>query len=163
MTVLKGQSASALYGTRAVNGVILITTKSGKKNSGFGVEYNTNYQADKVYDNTDYQTTYGQGINGAKPTTVAGALSSGNLAWGAKLDGSSVIQFDGNSYAYSKTSDDYTKFYKTGNTFTNTVSLTGGNETGAFRLSMSRPYQPLYHTKQRLKQENFQLQRFSKL
>ncbi|WP_191163104.1 SusC/RagA family TonB-linked outer membrane protein [Mucilaginibacter glaciei] len=137
MTVLKGQSASALYGTRAVNGVILITTKSGKKNSGFGVEYNTNYQADKVYDNTDFQTTYGQGLNGAKPTTAAGALSSGNLAWGAKLDGSQVIQFDGNSYAYSKTSDDYTKFYKTGNTFTNTVSLTGGNETGAFRLSLS--------------------------
>lgn len=137
MTVLKGQSASALYGTRAVNGVILITTKSGKKNSGFGVEYNSNYQADKVYDNTDFQTTYGQGLLGAKPTTAAGALASGNQAWGAKLDGSSVIQFDGNSYAYSKTSDDYTKFYKTGNTFTNTVSLTGGNETGAFRLSAS--------------------------
>ena len=137
MTVLKGQSASALYGTRATNGVILITTKSGKKNSGFGVEYNTNYQADKVVDNTDFQTAYGQGLNGAKPTTVAGALSSGSLAWGAKLDGSQVIQFDGNSYAYSKTSDDYTKFYKTGNTFTNTVSLTGGNETGAFRLSAS--------------------------
>jgi TonB-linked SusC/RagA family outer membrane protein len=137
MTVLKGQSASALYGTRAVNGVILITTKSGKKNSGFGVEYNANYQIDKVADNTDFQTVYGQGENGVKPTTVAGALSSGNLAWGAKLDGSSVIQFDGKSYAYSKTSDDYTKFYKTGGTFTNTVALTGGNETGAFRLSMS--------------------------
>ncbi|QEC79872.1 SusC/RagA family TonB-linked outer membrane protein [Mucilaginibacter ginsenosidivorax] len=137
MTVLKGQSASALYGTRATGGVILITTKSGKKNSGFGVEYNTNYQMDKVYDNTDFQTQYGQGENGVKPTTVAGALSSGNLAWGAKLDGSSVIQFDGKSYAYSKTSDDYTKFYKTGGTFTNTVSLTGGGESGAFRLSLS--------------------------
>ena len=137
MTVLKGQSASALYGTRAVNGVILITTKSGKKNSGFGVEYNSNYQFDKVVDNTDFQTTYGQGENGAKPVTAAGALASGSLAWGAKLDGSSVIQFDGKSYAYSKTSDDYTKFYKTGGTFTNTVSLTGGNDGGAFRLSLS--------------------------
>jgi TonB-linked SusC/RagA family outer membrane protein len=137
MTVLKGQSASALYGTRATGGVILITTKSGKKNSGFGVEYNGNYQMDKVYDNTDFQTTYGQGENGLKPVNAAGALSSGNLAWGAKLDGSQVIQFDGKSYAYSKTSDNYTKFYKTGNTFTNTVSLTGGNETGAFRLSLS--------------------------
>lgn len=137
MTVLKGQSASALYGTRAVNGVILITTKSGKKNSGFGVEYNTNYQFDKVVDNTDFQTTYGQGENGVKPSSVAEALSTGSLAWGAKLDGSSVIQFDGKSYAYSKTSDDYTKFYKVGGTFTNTVAFTGGNETGAFRLSLS--------------------------
>jgi TonB-linked SusC/RagA family outer membrane protein len=137
MTVLKGQSASALYGTRASGGVILITTKSGKKNSGFGVEYNTNYQMDKIYDNTDFQEVYGQGENGLKPTNVAGALASGNLAWGAKLDGSQVIQFDGKNYAYSKTSDGYTKFYKTGNTFTNTVSLTGGGETGAFRLSLS--------------------------
>ncbi|WP_202985219.1 SusC/RagA family TonB-linked outer membrane protein [Mucilaginibacter inviolabilis] len=137
MTVLKGQSASALYGTRATGGVILITTKSGKKNSGFGVEYNTNYQMDKVYDNTDFQDQYGQGENGLKPTTVAGALSSGNLAWGAKLDGSSVIQLDGKQYAYSKTSDNYTKFYKTGNTFTNTVAFTGGGESGAFRLSLS--------------------------
>jgi len=137
MTVLKGQSASALYGTRAVNGVILITTKSGKKNSGFGVEYNTNLQLDKVYDNTDFQKQYGQGENGVKPATVADALSSGNLAWGAKLDGSQVIQFDGKSYAYSATSDDYTKFYKTGKTWTNTVALTGGGETGSFRLSLS--------------------------
>jgi len=44
MTVLKGQSASALYGSRAANGVILITTKSGKKNTNFGVEYNLNYR-----------------------------------------------------------------------------------------------------------------------
>lgn len=137
MSVLKGQAASALYGTRASNGVILITTKSGKKNSGFGVEFNTNYQADKVVNNTDFQTEYGQGENGLKPLNAAGALSSGSLAWGAKLDGSLVPQFDGKSYAYSKTSDDWTKFYKTGNTFTNTVAFTGGNETGAFRLSLS--------------------------
>jgi TonB-linked SusC/RagA family outer membrane protein len=137
MTVLKGQSASALYGTRAVNGVILITTKTGKKNSGFGVEYNTNYQMDKVYDNTDFQTQYGQGNGGVKPTNANDALNSTRFAWGSKLDGSQAIQFDGKQYAYSKTSDDYTKFYRTGNTFTNTVALTGGNETGAFRLSLS--------------------------
>ncbi|MDO3643616.1 MAG: SusC/RagA family TonB-linked outer membrane protein [Mucilaginibacter sp.] len=137
ITVLKGQSASALYGTRATGGVILITTKSGKKNSGFGVEFNSNFQADKVVNNTDFQTEYGQGENGKKPVNAADALSSGSLAWGAKLDGSQVPQFDGKSYAYSKTSDDWTHFYKTGHTFTNTVALTGGNETGAFRLSLS--------------------------
>jgi TonB-linked SusC/RagA family outer membrane protein len=137
MTVLKGQSASALYGTRAANGVILITTKSGKKNSGFGVEYNSNYQFDKIMDNTDYQTQYGQGSGGVKPTTANEAKNNTRFAWGGKLDGSQAIQFDGKQYAYSKTSDDYTKFYRTGGTFTNTVALTGGNETGAFRLSIS--------------------------
>ncbi|TWR31737.1 SusC/RagA family TonB-linked outer membrane protein [Mucilaginibacter pallidiroseus] len=137
MTVLKGQSASALYGTRAANGVILITTKSGKKNSGFGVEFNTNAQIDKAMDNTDFQQVYGQGQLGAKPTTVDAALASGNLAWGAKMDGSQVIQFDGNTYAYSPTKDNYLKFYRTAPSFTNTVSLTGGGQDGSFRLSLS--------------------------
>jgi TonB-linked SusC/RagA family outer membrane protein len=137
MTVLKGQSASALYGTRAANGVILITTKSGKKNSGFGVEFNTNYQLDKAINNLDFQQVYGQGQNGLKPTTVADALNSGNLAWGAKLDGSQVIQFDGKNHTYSAVKNNALSFYNVGNTLTNTLSLTGGNETGAFRLSLS--------------------------
>ncbi|WP_158796226.1 SusC/RagA family TonB-linked outer membrane protein [Pedobacter sp. L105] len=135
MTVLKGQSASALYGSRAANGVILITTKGGKKNSGIGVEYSTNYQIDKAVDNTNFQSTYGQGQYGAKPASVADALNSGSLAWGPALDGSSVLQFDGKSYAYSKTDDNYLKFYNTGHTYTNTLSLDGGGETGTFRLS----------------------------
>jgi TonB-linked SusC/RagA family outer membrane protein len=137
MTVLKGQSASALYGTRAANGVILITTKGGKKNSGLGVEYSSNFQIDNPVDNTDFQEVYGQGQYGIKPINVDEARKSGSLGWGAKLDGSSVIQFDGNSYPYSKTNDNYLKFYRNGQTFTNTVSADGGNEKGAFRLSVS--------------------------
>jgi TonB-linked SusC/RagA family outer membrane protein len=137
MTVLKGQSASALYGSRASNGVILITTKSGKKNSNFGIEYNTNLQFDKAYNNTDFQQVYGQGQNGAKPATAADALAAGNLAWGAKMDGSQVIQFDGQNYAYSPVKNSYLNFYRTAPSFTNTVSFTGGSETGSFRLSLS--------------------------
>ncbi|RYE19348.1 MAG: SusC/RagA family TonB-linked outer membrane protein, partial [Sphingobacteriaceae bacterium] len=142
MTVLKGQSASALYGSRAANGVILITTKSGKKNSGFGVEFNTNVQLDKPVDNTDFQTTYGQGqlgatgLVGSKPATAADALATGNLAWGSKMDGSSVIQFDGSNGTYSNKSN-YLDFYRTAPSFTNTVALTGGGDGGSFRLSAS--------------------------
>ncbi|MET3499112.1 TonB-linked SusC/RagA family outer membrane protein [Mucilaginibacter rubeus] len=138
ITVLKGQSASALYGSRASNGVILITTKGGKKNSGFGVEFNTNYQADKVNNTTDFQTTYGQGQHGVKPASVDGAQQSSRLAWGSKLDGSSTIQFDGKSYPYSAAgTNNLQNFYRTGNTYTNTVSFDGGGENGAFRLSVS--------------------------
>lgn len=137
MTVLKGQSASALYGSRAANGVILITTKSGKKNSNFGVEYSTNYQMDKVRNDLDFQQEYGQGVNGAKPTTASDALNSGSLAWGARLDGSQVIQFDGNMYPYSAVPNNALSFYKTGHTFTNTVAFTGGGDHGAFRFSVS--------------------------
>lgn len=140
MTVLKGQSASALYGSRAVNGVILITTKTGKKNSPFGVEFNTNVQFDQPVDNTDYQQTYGQGmlVNGVvtKPTTLDLARNSGSLAWGTKMDGSDVVQIDGKTHKYSPVSN-YIDFYRTAPSFTNTASFTGGNETGAFRLSAS--------------------------
>ncbi|RYE29278.1 MAG: SusC/RagA family TonB-linked outer membrane protein [Sphingobacteriaceae bacterium] len=142
MTVLKGQSASALYGSRAANGVILITTKSGKKNSGFGVEFNSNIQFDKPVDNTDYQTTYGQGqlaesgILGVKPRNAAEAVQTGNLAWGTRLDGSSVPQLDGSTGTYSNKSN-YLSFYRTAPSFTNTVALTGGGDGGSFRLSVS--------------------------
>ncbi|GAA4917565.1 SusC/RagA family TonB-linked outer membrane protein [Mucilaginibacter defluvii] len=136
MTVLKGQTASALYGTRASNGVILITTKSGKKNSQFGIEFNSNVQFDKAVDNTDFQQVYGQGIQGVKPTTLDAARLSGSLAWGTRMDGSDVMQIDGKMHPYSPVSN-YIDFYRTAPSFTNTASFTGGNETGAFRLSLS--------------------------
>jgi TonB-linked SusC/RagA family outer membrane protein len=141
MTVLKGQSASALYGSRAVNGVILITTKTGKKNTGFGVEFNTNIQFDKPVDNTDFQQIYGQGMLNAagvaaKPVSVSEARNSGSLAWGTKMDGSDVIQLDGKTYKYSPVSN-YIDFYRTAPSYTNTIAFTNGGKDGAFRLSAS--------------------------
>ena len=136
MTVLKGAAASALYGSRAANGVIIITTKKGKKDD-FSVEYSLTYQADKAINYTDYQYEYGQGQHGEKPTTAAAALASGAYSWGAKLDGASTIQFDGKSYAYSAAKDNIKNFYRTAPTFTNTVSVSKGTESGQFRLSMS--------------------------
>ena len=136
MTVLKGQAASALYGARASNGVILITTKTGKK-GGLAVEYNTNYSLDQVINNQDYQYVYGQGQNGAKPGNATEARNTDRLSWGAKMDGSQVIGFDGNQYPYSAYKDNIKDFYKTGSSFTNTVSVSGGSDKGNFRLSAS--------------------------
>ncbi|MBS1915637.1 MAG: SusC/RagA family TonB-linked outer membrane protein [Bacteroidetes bacterium] len=136
MTVLKGQAASALYGTRASNGVILITTKTGKKGSP-AVEFNTNNVIDKVINYQDYQWQYGQGQNGVKPANATAALNTDRLSWGAKLDGSQVVGFDGNQYAYSAYKDNFKNFYRTGPTFTNTIAVTGGGDKGTFRLSLS--------------------------
>ena len=136
MTVLKGQSASALYGSRASNGVILITTKTGKKND-FSVDYNMNYMEEHAIDYTDFQYTYGQGLGGAKPATVASAQQNARMSWGAKLDGVSTIQFDGNSYPYSAVKDNTKNFYRSGPSLTNTVALSKGGANGSFRLSMS--------------------------
>src|SRR5882757_5316346 len=99
VTVLKGQAASALYGTRATNGVIMITTKTGKKGD-FTVEYNTNAAWDKAINNTNYQYVYGQGQNGNKPANQTEARNTARLAWGARMDGLLSPQFDGNSYPY---------------------------------------------------------------
>ncbi|GAA0527738.1 SusC/RagA family TonB-linked outer membrane protein [Chitinophaga japonensis] len=136
MTVLKGASASALYGSRATNGVILITTKSGKK-GGLQVEYNMNYAIDKAIDFTDYQYVYGQGQLGVRPSNTNAALNSTRLSWGEKLDGAQTIQYDGNMYPYSAVDNNINTFYRTGPTFTNTASVSGGNEMGSFRLSLS--------------------------
>lgn len=136
MTVLKGQSASALYGSRASNGVILITTKSGKKGE-MQVEYNLNAMVDKAMDLTDFQYVYGQGVGGVKPTNAATAQQSGRMSWGAPLDGSSVIQFDGNSYPYSAVKNNISTFYRPGPSITNTVALSKGSDAGSFRLSLS--------------------------
>lgn len=136
MTVLKGQSASALYGARASNGVILITTKTGKKND-FSVDYNMNYMEEHAIDFTDFQYQYGQGVGGQKPATAALARQTGRFSWGAKLDGSQVIQFDGKTYPYSAVTDNVKNFYRSGPSLTNTVSLSKGGANGSFRLSFS--------------------------
>ncbi|MDI1305043.1 MAG: carboxypeptidase-like regulatory domain-containing protein, partial [bacterium] len=102
MTVLKGQSASALYGARAVNGVIIITTKKGKKGGDYSITFNSNFMADAPVDYTDFQDQYGQGTGGSKPLTAGAALATNRNSWGGKLDGSPVIGFDGKQYLYSK-------------------------------------------------------------
>jgi len=118
------------------NGVILITTKTGKKND-FSVEYNMNYMEEHAIDFTDFQYVYGQGVGGQKPATAALARQTGRFSWGAKLDGSSTIQFDGKSYPYSAVEDNVKNFYRSGPSLTNTVSLSKGGANGSFRLSFS--------------------------
>ena len=136
MTVLKGQAASALYGARASNGVILIQTKSGRKNE-FSVEYNMNYMVENAVDFTDFQYVYGQGLNGAKPADVAAARTTGRRSWGAKLDGSQVVGIDGNSYPYSAQRNNIKNFYVPGPSLTNTVAISSGGSNGSFRLSFA--------------------------
>ena len=101
MTVLKGATAAAIYGSRAANGAIIITTKSGQKNQSIGVEYSTSYTFQKALDYFDFQKVYGEGLAGNKPTSQADAAGNGQLSWGAKLDGSDVYLFDGAVVPYS--------------------------------------------------------------
>ncbi|MBW8684057.1 SusC/RagA family TonB-linked outer membrane protein [Chitinophaga rhizophila] len=135
MTILKGAAASALYGQRGVNGVILITTKSGKAGQ-MRVELNSNVTVEKANDFLDFQDVYGQGIKGAKPTDKQSALNSGLSSWGSKLDGSATTLFDGVAHPYSKQGDRMKDFYKTGSTFSNTLSVAGGSDKTTYRVAV---------------------------
>ncbi len=138
ITVLKGGTAAALYGSRGANGVILITTKKGKAQKGVGVEYNSTLTMENVSVFPDYQYEYGQGDGGVKPTTLAQAQTTGRRSFGSKIDGSTdYMAADGNTHPYSAQKDNLKHFYQTGTTFTNTVAFSGGNETLLYRLSLS--------------------------
>jgi TonB-linked SusC/RagA family outer membrane protein len=137
ISVLKGATAAALYGSRASNGAILVTTKGGKAGRGIGLEINSNTVVEDllIKEWKDYQYEYGQGNNGLKPTNVQETLT-GN-SWGAKLDGSNVINFDGQQRPYSPVRDNLTNFYRMGRTLNNSVALTGATESVTYRFSMN--------------------------
>ncbi|MGN7820872.1 SusC/RagA family TonB-linked outer membrane protein [Chitinophaga sp. 22536] len=137
ITVLKGGPAAALYGARASNGVILITTKKGVAQKGIGVDYNTTYTLETPSIIPDWQYEYGSGEKGKKPTTKAEAIAAGRLSWGPKIDGSNVVQFDGVERPYVAQKNNIKNFYNTGNTFTNTLAFSGGNENTKYRVSLS--------------------------
>lgn len=137
ISVLKGASASALYGSRASNGVILITTKSGKSQKGIGVELSSNYTVEKVLSKfDDYQTVYGMGRDGQLP--LEANTQTTQVAWGAKLDPNQTIQiFNGQTKPYGVVNNNILSFFRPGSTATNTISLSGGSDKATIRVSVS--------------------------
>jgi TonB-linked SusC/RagA family outer membrane protein len=139
ISVLKGNAAAALYGSRASNGVILITTKSGKSAGGkTRVDFSSSMLVDKLINPTDFQYEYGQtsAANGTGlPTSAQDAYTSDS--WGHKLDGSPAVQFDGVTRPFSPVTNNYERFFNTGSTLTNTVALSGSNENTDYRMSLS--------------------------
>lgn len=136
MNVLKGAAASALYGSRAKDGVIMITTKSRGSGSGIGLQYNTNFTADTPLDYTDYQYEYGQGENGVRPTTAF--PTSGQWSFGEKFaPGMTQVLFNNITVPYEPQRNQISQFYRQGQTWTNTLSLSSGGEFGGFNLSVS--------------------------
>jgi TonB-linked SusC/RagA family outer membrane protein len=143
LTVLKGPNAAALYGLRAGNGVIVITTKRGNPNKKFGVSINTNITFSNPLLLPDYQNSYGQGgdtnffnyVDGA-----SGGVGDGvDESWGPALDaGLSFVQWDsqltnnGNPTPWISHPDNVKDFLNTGVNISNNVSIT----SGAFRLSI---------------------------
>jgi TonB-linked SusC/RagA family outer membrane protein len=136
MTVLKGAAAAALYGSRAKDGVIMITTKTKGEGQGIGITYNLNYTNDTPLDFTDYQYEYGQGENGVRPTTPN--PTSGQWSFGEKFQpGMTQVLFDGIEVPYVPVHDRIEKFYRHGQSTTNSLSLSSSGDKGGLNLSFA--------------------------
>jgi len=137
ISVLKGGPASALYGSRAANGVILITTKKGVAQQGLGIEFNSSSTFERPSTYPEWQYEYGQGLDGKKPTTQEEAIATGRLSYGARMDGQPYVQFDGVERPYSPAKNNPQQFYETGQTYINSLALNGGSEDLRYRASVS--------------------------
>nr|WP_295873697.1 SusC/RagA family TonB-linked outer membrane protein [uncultured Chitinophaga sp.] len=132
VTVLKGAAATALYGSRAINGAILITTKRGNARKGIGVTVSQTAQIEKVYRGAiDLQNGYGQGIDGSYDNTAGG------YSFGPKMDGRMVQLPNGTSVPFTPKPNNAKDLYQTGKYFNTNVAMEGGNDKGTFRLSYS--------------------------
>ena len=134
ISVLKGPNAAALYGSRAGNGVLLITTKKGTRGRGLGVTVNSNITFDSPMILPDYQNEYGQGSQGSVPVDLVD-LKNASGSWGPKLDGSSQLYYTGETRSYVAQPDNVKDFFRTAGKYINTVSLDGGGENYSARFS----------------------------
>jgi TonB-linked SusC/RagA family outer membrane protein len=136
MTVLKGGAASALYGARAKDGVIMITTKNKGEGRGITLEFNSNFTHDTPLDYRDYQYEYGQGENGVRPTTPF--PTSGVWSFGERFQpGMTHILFDNVEVPYEPQPNHVRDFYPNGFTWTNSFTLANSGENGGFNLMVS--------------------------
>ena len=121
MNVLKGPTASALYGSAANNGVIVVTTKKGKKGTS-QVEFNSSSMFDFPYLYPEFQNEYAQGATGIyNPTTEY-------LSWGPKMTGQAVTDWTGKQTTLTPQKNNVKDFFRTGYNLVNTFSYSFGNE-----------------------------------
>jgi len=134
VNTLKGATASAVYGSRAANGVLIVETKKGGKDGKLTVGINSSFTSDVVAYTPTFQQEYGTGWQGSYESIE-------NTNWGPRFDGSirriGPIYADGSyqTAPYAPANDNVKNFYNDGFTSQNTVSLSGGNEEGMFYVS----------------------------
>lgn len=109
MSILKGPSAAALYGSRAGNGVILITTKSGRRQNGLGITFSMTQGFEDIFIRPDIQESFGQGSNNIYDATST-------LSWGPKAEGQSVTKWNGKQSPLTTSHDNVSNFLRTGTT-----------------------------------------------
>lgn len=187
ISVLKGPNAAALYGQRGSNGVVLITTKSGKSRKGIGIKYGVDYSVGDALVLPDFQDEYGQGLDGAfthfrgndgKIYTWA-AAQAGNIqgmpkasggrdrftrsSWGARMDGQKYEDQWGNVLSFTPQPNTFQTFFRKEKQLVNNLSLEGGNDNINYRLSYGHTNIDGYTPGNTLKRNNVNLRTVAKL
>ncbi|MBS2213300.1 SusC/RagA family TonB-linked outer membrane protein [Carboxylicivirga mesophila] len=136
ISVLKGASATALYGSRAINGVVMITTKSGKGAQGTTIDFNSTTTIENARIYSDWQNVYGQGNFGNAPSSMQEAKDNTGM-WGARYsDVNKYTDYRGQSSEY-RFYDNENNFYETGVTTSNNVAINHNTESSTLRMSYS--------------------------
>lgn len=158
VTVLKGAAATALYGSRGMNGAVVITTKGGQKSKGLGIQVSQSVGFDVITQIPRLQNSYGEGtLSGyvdIKGQSVYNNLAffindegkrsikelAGSFGWGPTYDNMDIIYFDGSVRPYKAHPDNYRRAYRTGINNTTNVAITGGNDKTSFYASIGYKY-----------------------
>ena len=166
INILKGPTASALYGSRGANGVVLITTKRGRKQKGIGISYNVTHKIIQPFYYRDVQNVFGAGgptseleptlptnadgvfiyprethsLSGPKgrATTESFGFYSTGVSWGPRMEGQQVLWWDGEMRSFDPQPDNLKLFFGNGKTTTHNLSFSGGGKMGTMRVSLTR-------------------------
>lgn len=149
ISVLKGPNAAALYGSRAGNGVILITTKKGSS-KGLNINYNGNVTISKLAYYLDLQEEYGQGREGAYDRFETSS-------WGPKMEGQMLESWTGETIPYSAQTNRLEDFTRTGISQNHNVSLSAGGEKGTIRVSAAKSIENGIYNDHKVDKSNFDL------
>ena len=145
ISVLKGPAAAALYGSRAANGVIYVTTKTGQNSKGWGVSVNSNTVIETPLKLPNFQDQFGNGGYG-KYSYSNGATYTGDYYdafgenWGPRTNGQLIKQWDSNGEAtpFEAAPNNMRNFFQTGVSTNNNVSISHADENGDFRFSATQ-------------------------
>ncbi|WP_353128244.1 SusC/RagA family TonB-linked outer membrane protein [Parapedobacter pyrenivorans] len=165
VSILKGSAAAALYGSRAINGVVLITTKKGLKGSGLGVEFSQTVNLFEPYAGPDFQNVFGGGTNGPffsdyrepnyradetyytkifpiDPATGKPYIDPGINRelenWGPRMEGQEVLNYDGTTTRYLPQPNNFLDAFRTGVGYNTNVAVSGGSDRSTLRFSYNR-------------------------
>ncbi|WP_417363585.1 SusC/RagA family TonB-linked outer membrane protein [Galbibacter sp.] len=164
MSILKGPNAAALYGSRASNGVIIITTKRGRNTKGLGISYTSSVTFDSPLVLPKYQNQYGRGTDGNFPLIDTSAdlntqvsTVKGRSSWGPRFDGSMRLGYNGEMRPYVAQPNNVKDFFETGSSYVNNISLTAGSDKATVFFSYTNSDLESILPNSSVKRNNFNL------